>query len=132
MDLSTLNTVTAANAGAVLELAHPTTGTPLRNEAGEALTITLLGVDSDAYRKAQRAAQNKRLAKRGGIKLTAEELEAESIETLAACTVAWANIEFEGRALECNRANAVKLYTALPWVREQVDAFMGDRANFLG
>jgi len=47
------------------------------------------------------------------------------------CTLAWRGIVYEGEALECNPGNARRLYAALPWLREQVEAFIADRANFL-
>lgn len=132
IDLSSFDTVSAANAGATMELLHPATKTPLRQENGEPITITVAGMDSDVFRKAQRGATNRRLAQRGKVKLNAEELEAESIETLAACTLGWSGIVVAGQPLPFDRANAVKLYTTLPWVREQLDEFVADRANYLG
>ena len=64
-------------------------------------------------------------------RIDAESIEAEAIEVLIACTLDWANVAFEGEVLECTKANIRKVYTAFPWVREQVDEFVDDRANFM-
>jgi len=131
MDLSTLDAATEA----AMQLRHPGTNVVLKQDDGRPITITLAGVDSERYRKAQRALTNQRLkmgGRRGGAgTLTAEELESAGLETLVACTVAWDGIILDGQALECNPANARTLYARLPWVRDQADEFMGERANFL-
>ncbi len=128
-DLSTLTP--NADQGAVMTVLNPITMQPLRDDAGDDVTITLAGEDSEVYRSAQRAATNKRLAMRGKGKITAEELEAEALELLARCTLQWSGIVWEGKALECNAKHARMLYQALPWLREQVDAFIADRSHFL-
>lgn len=134
-DLSALDSTTAANEGAVLHLRHPATGRPLEDAEGNPITITLAGSDSDAYRKAQRQITNRRLAetkRRGGLKLTSEELEEEALDILAVCTLAWSGIVVEGEALACTAANARKVYQRFSWIKEQADEFIGDRSAFLG
>jgi hypothetical protein len=130
MDLSKLNSVDACDNGAVCEILHPATGEPIGAK------ITLAGIDSQIYRKAQRALSNKRLKQlvgRGVVNRTptVEEFEYETIEMLAKCTLAWEGIVWEGKELQCNFENAKMLYTKLIWLRDQVDAFINDRANFL-
>jgi hypothetical protein len=132
LDLSTLNPV---DDGVALELSHPVTGEVLRDDQGVAISITLLGQDSEAYQRAENQAQNRRLrdASRGRrATLTAEQIKAEALEVLVACTVAWHGVVFEGVALECTATNVRRLYTERAWIREQVDAFVADRANFFG
>lgn len=132
MDLATFNTA-GAESGSVMTVRNPITDAVLESPDGQPITITLAGSDSERFRKVQRANQNRRLkmqATRRGT-LTSEEIEAEAIETLAACTIAWRGVVIEGEALECSAANARKAYKLLPWLREQVDAFVGDRSNFL-
>jgi len=132
IDLATLDTSATADKGAVMTLLHPVSRQPLRDGEGREVTLILAGQDSEAFRKAQRAATNKRLSAKGRTKLTAEELEAEAIELLARCTLGWTGIAFDGRPLDHSAANAVRLYERLPWVREQADEFIADRANYLG
>lgn len=124
MDLKTLDIASPANEGVWMELEHPVTGEPL------GIKIKLAGVDSDYYKKEIRRQQNKRL-KKGIRNIKAEELENEAIELLVACTLAWENVEYNGEALECKPENVRKIYKEFPWIREQVDSFINDRANFV-
>ncbi|MBF0375535.1 MAG: hypothetical protein HQL38_18530 [Alphaproteobacteria bacterium] len=132
IDLASLDTAACANRGAAMTLLHPATRQPLLDSEGQAVAITLAGQDSEAWRKAQRIVSNRRLAARGKAKLTAEELEVEALEMLARCTLAWTGVVIDGKALDCTPANARHLYERLPWVREQADDFVADRANYLG
>lgn len=116
-----------------LELRHPGTGLPLENDEGEAMTITLVGIDSSEWRQAQRKLTNRRLslARKGQQSaLDADALEEEGIDTLVACTKGWAGIQLDGEPLPFSAENARKLYTRFVWIREQVDRFVGNRANF--
>jgi hypothetical protein len=129
MDLNTLKAV-KADEGATLQLVHPQTEEPL-----DGMTITLLGQDSAAYRKIQMAKQQmalNRLAKgkRATADLDAEKLAAEMIDDLAKLTVSWTGFELDGKALKCEKANAVTVYTDWPWIREQAQEFVANRANF--
>jgi hypothetical protein len=131
LDLKTLDITEAANAGQVMEVLHPATNQPLEDDEGEPVLITLAGIDSEVFRKAQRAATNRRLAVKGRTKITADELEQDALEALVACTLDWSGIAIGGEVLECTKANVRKVYTEFRWLREQVDEFVGDRAGFL-
>jgi len=124
MDLTQFDVVSPANEGVWMNLEHPVTGEPLD------VRIKLAGIDSDYYKKELRKQQNKKF-KKGFRKLSAEELEADTIELLVACTLDWEGVELEGQALECNPENVRKIYKRFPWIKEQVDNFINDRANFL-
>lgn len=142
MSLASLNLSSASNKGRTMTVLHPEERTPLKTADGTVLTITLLGRDSDAFIRAERAAKSKafeQVTKKG--KFNPAESDQQTAETLAACTTAWSGIpvawlteggEDESPA-EFSRANAVALYTnpGLRWLKEQVDEFVGDRANFL-
>lgn len=121
--LAQFDTVSSANSGAKLELTDANGAAVLKAD-GTPLTITLLGKDSDVWVKAENAARNRRLAQGPRMKLTAEALESEAISALAKVTVAW---DFDE---PCTYEAAVRLYTRFPLIREQVDLFVGDRANF--
>lgn len=127
-DLSKLDTSEAAETGAVLDVLHPTENTPL------GIKITLAGADSDIYRKTINKSVNKRVQRMKpgqSMPFTAEEQEESGITLLAACTLSWEGVLVDGQELPCDKENAKALYRRFPWIREQVDQFIGDRANFL-
>lgn len=130
LDLSSLKT---SEDGVPLEVRHPTTGTVLMNGTNEPVTLVLAGADSDRAKRAERGTVNRRLkmAGRRSSTMTAEELDSDSLEILAACTLGWSGFALEGQELECNAQNAKKLYGQFPWLREQAEAFRQDRSNFL-
>lgn len=128
VDLSNLDTNKASEVGAVLEVLHPTANTPL------GIKITLAGVDSDLYRRTINKNVNKRVQRMKpgqSLPFTAEEQEESSLELLAICTLGWENVVVDGEAIPHSKENAKELYARFPWIREQVDMFIGDRANFL-
>ncbi len=129
MDLSTSET-------AEVEILHPKTNVPL------GITITLYGKDSETFKRIQRKQLNRRLeqtqkARNKQLSMTAEELELEQLDVLVSCTKSWCTgsrpeIELnEGEWLPCTPDNVRKIYTALPWIKEQADQEIGDRSNFL-
>jgi hypothetical protein len=131
VDLNAFDTVTAANEGAVLELRGPN-GEPLKQDGGKKpVSITLYGADSEVARKARNAAANRYLKQRGKVQITAEGSEADALSFLAKCTAAWDGIVVDGKALPCDRENVMQVYERFPFIREQVDEFIADRANFL-
>lgn len=134
MDLSKFNMSVMAERGADLELEHPATGETLMQDDGETpVTITLLGQDSKAWRNKNREYQQKRiaaLAKRRKKTIDYTVSDEDACEMLAECTIGWAGIEEEGETLEFSKDAAFDLYMKYPWIREQCDEFIGDRANF--
>ena len=127
MELKKLDTTTAANEGAEVQIV----------DAGGILTdiyIQVVGIDSNEYRKAERAMQNRRSkqAQRGGKKLiSAEALDIETIERLARCTKGWRGLTDNKKEIEFSYEKAIELYTEYPLLRDQVEDFIGDRENFL-
>jgi hypothetical protein len=132
-DLSTLDTNDAAEAGARMEVTHPTTGAPLMN-GSTAIVLILAGQDSDRYRAADRKISNKRIATgRNGqrLVLTAESIESDNLQRLVACTIGWEGVAWDGAEKDCTPENARALYERFPFMREQAETFIADRANFL-
>lgn len=128
MDLKNYNLSKSADAGADLVIEDPITGEELD------VTITLLGSDSAAYRNKAREMQRDRISKMAkgrNKKLDLSVSEKEECELLAACTVGWDGIELDGVEVAFSYDEAVKLYLDFTWIKEQVDSFIGDRANFL-
>lgn len=132
IDLATLDTVAGANKGFDVKIYHPGTLADL------GITITVLGKDSDEFQKISRRQQKKRLDRiskggfRGATSLSSEETEKDGIELLAACTTGWTGVVIKGEDVPFSIDNAVDLYSKFPWIKEQVDTAIGDRANFLG
>jgi hypothetical protein len=117
-----------------LTLLHPVTRQPMRNGDGKNAYIDHYSADSEIARKHQRTVQRRRLAMRGRLKITPEELEAEAVDILAALTVGWYLVDLKGNVidLEFSQDNARELYSnpAVGWLREQIDESTADRANF--
>ena len=134
LDLTTLDTSSASEAGTIMEVLHPTTGAMLTHDSGKAVTITLAGQDSARYQSAVRASRNRRLkAQQSGrrVQISAEEMENDGVETIVSCTLGWDGIGDDGVLLLYSLDNDRMLYKHLPWLLEQADAFISDRANFL-
>lgn len=136
MALAELSTKTTAEQGAAITIYHPKTNLPLD------ITITVCGSDSETFRKISRKQLNRRLeqsskARNRQVQMTAEELEAEALDVLVACTKGWATgarpeIELNpGEWLPCTPEHVRTVYEELPWLREQIDQAIGDRSNFL-
>jgi len=130
MNLSEINLSEKSGAGSVMELEHPVTGEKLM-EGKKPMTITLAGTDSKAYRRKQREMQNRRLNKLSkGRKVNFGTTDDDDCELLAACTLSWDNLSDDNGKIEYSNDAAVALYLKHAWIREQVDEFIGDRANF--
>lgn len=143
MDLSKLDMREGADDGRWLQLTHPVTQELLWDDEKKKtgpVRIRLLGADSKKHRSKEYAARNRRLkqmgrgGKRGGLMagVTAEGLEEDATEVMVACTLGWENIQLAGQPLEFTPDAARSLYSEHEWIREQVDEFIADRANFLG
>lgn len=138
MDLSALDTVSACNKGAEIEIKHPITN------VGVGVFITILGKDSDAFREHSRESGNAYL-RREAVKdsnpeavpvRTMEQIEKQNLETLAVCTIGWRTgdvptITLDGTDLPFTPANASKLYNRFPSIYRQVDKAIGTLENFM-
>ena len=134
MDLSALDTSKAAEQGAKLHLRHPTEDYPITDNGkkdGQPVTITLIGADSETFRRFSQSQMDRRLKAASKRQYTSAAAEEDATDLLVACTVGWGNIELDGKDLPFSKENAKLLYDRLPWVKEQVGAFIGERANFL-
>ena len=129
-DLSILDTVAGANAGFDVQIYHPS------NNENLGITIHVIGRDSDEFKRVLWAQSKKRIAKmqksgnRPGL-FYPEDSERDGLELLAACTKSWSGVIVKGKTLECTPDNVIMVYEQFPWIREQVDAAIGDRANFI-
>lgn len=133
MDLSNFNVEKMAEQGAWMELENPETGDVLKSDEGEPVAIKVLGTDSKAWRNKNRLYQQRRIAKmtRSRSKQIDYTMSDEdACELLSECTVGWKGIVDDGEEVEFSKEAAFDLYMKYIWIREQVDSFVGDRANF--
>lgn len=128
LDLATLSTAAPSEEGRWLEIRHPITGAPMVHEDGRPLRIRVRGVDSSTFAKI-REGKLRRLFVEG---LPAEEdPHKRDAATLADLLVGWEGLVWRGVDLPFTRAAAVEVLTETPWLREQIERFAGERANFL-
>lgn len=122
-DLSDLKSKTQNDAW--VTILHPGTG------VSTGIRINVVGPDSDLYRKVDSRIKNANLlaAQRRG-KITAEVLDAGGLDLLVGVTVGWEGVVFSGQPLEFTEENVRQVYTDFRFIREQVDEFVGQRANF--
>lgn len=135
--LSEIDVKTRANEGTEVPLTN-LAGNPLLNAKKKPVAITVLGVDSDTYRRLNRALGRKRLQRlqkaRGGI-ATDEEIdlqEKEDIELLGQITTGWSGVlDTKEKEIPFSLDNIIDLYTKYPPAREQVEKAMADRTRFI-
>jgi hypothetical protein len=97
----------------------------------EGVRVKILGIDSDTYKKKQRQITDKRINNRK-MKITSAELESEGLALVASCIVEWEGVEDNDGAVVCNESNVRKFLSENTFVKEQIDAAIADRANFIG
>lgn len=131
MDLANLDTKTAMEKGAVLQLRHPATNELLFADDAKKkpMTITLMGIDGETFSKIRR--ENQRKLSKANKSFNPEDADEQGLDTLAALTKDWANLVLGGKPLEFSRDNARKLYSDYPWIRELVNEFCSLRENFI-
>jgi len=131
-DLSALESANLSDAGVDMEVEHPVDGGPLLID-GVPVVIRVLGKDSAAYRKHQLEFQRNRVSRSmrsGRGKLDFIMQPKERNEMLAVCTAGWSGLKLDGQEVMFSHDAAVALYERFPFIAEQVDAFIGERANF--
>jgi hypothetical protein len=116
--------------GVFMPVLDPVTDEPVLDAEDNPVGIYLISSDTKKFRSAAYKA-NDRLNRAKNADATTEDAYEMNTESLARSTVSWNGIQFKGEMLECNYRNAVMLYDSLPWVREQVNAFIQDRGNYL-
>lgn len=121
MDFSELATAESHERGADVEIRHPLTGEKTD------VVIKVQGVDSRAWRAHQKKMQRDMLACIADGNMDTAEIE---VDALVNVTLGWEGIVKDGKPYPFNKKNCRKLYLDAPHVRDQVDAFIGKRANF--
>ena len=112
---------------ATVTIMHPGTGEPT------SIKITVASMDSEKYKQISMKVQNEQLkyAMKNRGKTTAERIASNSLEILVGATVAWEGLAEGDKPLPCTPENVRRVYTDLPFIKEQVDEFLGDRRNFI-
>lgn len=108
-----------------LEVLHPATQEPV------GLVLVLLPDSHPQVKAAARKSINDRLNHRG--KVTAEQIESNRIAMLAASVGGWewqGDLTFHGEKPAFKDQTLRQLLKELPWVAEQADAALGERAEF--
>ena len=126
VDLSEFSGLAQAQEDGVdVKIVHPKTGEEL------GITIKVAGPDSDRQKKARNAINNERLRMSRNKRLTAAELEADALKVTAASIISWDGVIENGEAVALNNENATAILAKYPFIREQLDAAVGDRAGFI-
>lgn len=141
MDLSSFQNISSNHRR--LELRGPdgellTTDTGDKDEQGKSVVliwaVELVSEDSSDYQavfKRQLTDNVQRATKRGGGKMSGAQIQEDKLEILVSCTKGWEHLQLNGKEFPFTKANARELYTRWPFIREQVDDFIHERANFL-
>ena len=130
MDLASLDIQKAAEKGVSVELAHPVTGEPLLDDAGQPIEICVLGKDSEKWQSVAKKINTRNAARYKDRKIPAAVVESALYEILAECTTVWSGIVYNGEELECNADNARMLYSERTWIAEQLIVAAADRSNY--
>lgn len=120
MDLSSITPDTLD-----IEIRHPGTGEPT------GLVIKAVSLQSEQVKAVTRRLQNKALRARNKV-TTAETIEQNAIEILAAAVVGWTwggEADWKGKKLEFLAGN-VKIVLSEGWLATQVDEALRDEAAF--
>ena len=139
MDLAQLDSKKKAEAGVRMNLVHPATGEDMTT------FVEVLGTDSSTWQNMVREDLLKNVNKKSNKKIATEDdairIEKDIVIKLARMIKCFGDVEekgkevsyilFEGDKLKYSEDNAVKLLEALPWFKEQLNIFIGDRSNFL-
>jgi hypothetical protein len=98
----------------------------------EGCFITLGSIDHEAYRTELQKIQKVQLTQAANNRIpTPKELEANAIRLHAVVTRSWRGFRDGDKEWPCNAENAAMLYRRAPYINEQVDRYIKDRANFL-
>jgi len=128
VDLNKLDLTKSSNEGAWVDLKHPATAEKLP------MKIKVIGKDSDKFIEMSEKYSRSSLDDLKTNKSFEQRLEkskeyADSL--LINCTIDWQGIELDGKKLDFTPDNVKLIYKRFNWIREQVDAAIADRANFL-
>ena len=91
--------------------------------------IRVAGTYSTTYRRAAEASREKAM-KRRRVAPSGAQMARQELELIAACVLSWEGLANAGQPFPCTKANAIALLDACPWIRQDVEAAMGDHESF--
>lgn len=100
------------------------------DDDGQPVTWTVCGVNSDAWRRAERW-QEKKMREYGGRELTPGERATIEAEFLARCSKGFTGFTNNGQPLTFSTPNATAAIVALPYLKRQIQARMGNHSGFI-
>lgn len=113
----------------------------IRDELGEPLIVkdgngnevpayaVIVGRNSATFRRVEQQ-QADRMLRRRSADLTAEMIEQNELEKIAACVREW-NLTDNGKPIPCDKSNVVMVLRAAPWIRREFETTMADPSRFL-
>jgi len=95
------------------------------------LKVKIAGPDSEVQDKAQREI-NKRIAegRRVGVETSEEAFKEMAIDKLVASVLAWENLEYQGKPMECTPENVRQMLTDYPVFQQQVTFYASERSLY--
>ena len=105
-----------------VELKNPTTGEVMTNKDESPMTITMYLPHSKAYKDVRHAQTNKRIQesqKKNKKVITAQEIEAETLDLLVKTTAGW-NITYKEEQPNFSEDLAREVYELAPFIAEQL------------
>ena len=126
-DFDLANLASASEKEATVEILHPKTNESL------GIKITVASPDSDKHRKLLQRAKNTNMQimqRKGNKGITAEAVDESAMNVVVGSVLRWEGVTWGGTELECTEENVRQVFESLPWIKEQVDDFLNDRANF--
>ena len=133
-DVALLDTAARSEEGVDFIVRNPTTGAQISNKDGKAVTIKLMGSNSEKYRGVQRAIQANvaRMAGRD-IKQTEDERRSDMEKLMCAVTVGWSFTEMGGQPFPFTTENAKQLWAdkRWTWLLQMAFVWVNSEGNFL-
>lgn len=142
MDLATLK---PSEDPIFLQLVHPVTkelvfmlGKDGKPDTEQPVGFMVIGTDSEEFVSRERQLINRGMRRaqaaqegRKAADITGDELQKETLETVALCIKGFRNVTFKGETLEYSPANALMLLREFRWMFQWLNKELADRANFI-
>lgn len=126
--------LTSGDRTATMTLKHPVSGAPVIASDGKPVTFELYSTDSPTYQAAMEEAQRayaQAVAMSGNDTPDPKVLKEKGVAVNAAAVAGWRGAENDQGPIEFSPTAAHHLVGALPFLREQIQEFIGRRANYL-
>ena len=124
-DVASLDTRTLSEAGVAMPILNPRNQQPMLDSAGNPVTVTLLGPNSEKSKAVFRGIQTRRAdfaAK--GVRMTEADFDRERFDALVALTIGWTFTAIAGQPFPFSAENARILWADKRWDWLQTSAFV--------